>query len=90
MRVLSKLQSVMINESIMAHDYRFQFFWCCDVIFRIFILPKPINMKRYRSGLLSVTTFRDTILTHDNFYNIHGDLDYNRSSLSLACPIQGY
>ena len=61
MRVLSKLQSVMINESIMADDYRFQFFWCCDVIFRIFILPKPINMKRYRSGMLSVTTFTDVL-----------------------------
>ena len=61
MRVLSKLQSVMINESIMAHDYRFQFFWCCDAIFRIFILPKPINMKRYRSGMLSVTTFTDVL-----------------------------
>lgn len=95
MRVLSKLQSVMINESIMAHDYRFQFFWCCDVIFRIFILSKPINMKRYRSGLLRHYIYRRsdprvTILTHDNFCNIHGDLDYNRSSLSLACPIEGY
>lgn len=95
MRVLSKLQSVMINESIMAHDYRFQFFWCCDVIFRIFILPKPINMKRYCSGLLRHYIYRrsdpgDAILTNDNFCNIHGDLDYNRSSLSLACPVQGY